>query len=149
MRNSNNSANIELILDEYKNIHEIDVKKMGFSWMRWSAISYIRTIDTYSDKYDMVLLVSGLGHQHMNQLKTLFKALNEIILEPFGKVVLNFRLAYCYFVNASDTYKSFKALEVLLHGITSEIYHEFSNFVIWLKQIPLLKSLLIRICTND
>lgn len=109
----------------------------------------IRTIDTYSDKYDMVLLVSGLGHQHMNQLKTLFKALNEIILEPFGNVVLNFRLAYCYFVNASDTYKSFKALEVLLHGITSEIYHEFSNFVIWLKQIPLLKSLLIRICTND
>ena len=109
----------------------------------------IRTIDTYSDKYDMVLLVFGLGHQHMNQLKTLFKALNEIILEPFGKVVLNFRLAYCYFVNASDTYKSFKALEVLLHGITSEIYHEFSNFVIWLKQIPLLKRLLIRICTND
>ena len=71
----------------------------------------------------------------MNQVKTLFKALNEIILERFGKVVLNFRLAYCYFVNASDTYKPFKALEVLLHGITSEIYHEFSNFqrVYWLE----------------
>lgn len=90
----------------------------------------IRIIDTHSDKYDLVLLASGLVHQHMNQLKTLFKALNEIILEPFGKVVLNFRLAYCYFVNAFNTYKSFKALEVLLHGTTSEIYHEFSNFVV-------------------
>ena len=30
LRNPNNSANIEQILDEYKNIHEIDVKKNGF-----------------------------------------------------------------------------------------------------------------------
>ena len=134
----------------------MSTKILGFS-KKWVFLGcdgplyhiVIRTIDTHSDKYDMVLLVSGLGHQHMNQLKTLFKALNEIILERFGKVVLNFRLAYCYFVNASDTYKSFKALEVLLHGITSEIYHEFSNFVIWLKQISVLKSLLIRVCTND
>lgn len=112
LRNPNNSANIEQILDEYKNIHEIDVKKKKF-FLRCDSPLYqivIRIIDTHSDKYDLVLLVSGLGHLHMNQMKTLFKALNEIILESFGKVVLNFRLAYSYFVNASDTYKSFKAL---------------------------------------
>ena len=30
LRNPNNSANIEQILDEFKNIHEIDVKKKRF-----------------------------------------------------------------------------------------------------------------------
>ena len=48
LQNPNNSANIELILDEYKNIHEIDIKKMGFSWMRWSAISYSYPYNRYT-----------------------------------------------------------------------------------------------------
>ena len=64
-----------------------------------------RIIDTHSDKYDWVSLVSGLGHLHMNQMKTLFKVLHEIILKPLGKEVLNFRSpkTYSYFVTASDT----------------------------------------------
>ena len=36
-------------------------------------------------QYDWVSLVSGGGHLNMNLLKTYFKVLEKIILEPFGK----------------------------------------------------------------
>ena len=40
-------------------------------------------------KYDWVYLVPGLGHLHMNQLKTILKIMDKIMLEPSGKEVLN------------------------------------------------------------
>ena len=50
-------------------------------------------------------MVPGLGHLHMNQLKTIFKILDTVILEALGKDVLNFQSpkAYDFFVSAKDT----------------------------------------------
>lgn len=57
----------------------------------------------------------------MNQLKTLFKVLDYIILEPFGKEALHFSLpkVYQYFVDRKDTHKAYQILEILLHGTTA------------------------------
>ena len=40
-----------------------------------------------TEKYDWVYLVPGLGHLHMNQLKTIFKILDRIMLKPLGKEI--------------------------------------------------------------
>ena len=48
----------------------------------------------------------GLGHMHMNQMKT-FQILDNALLEPLGKDVLNFfsPKVYNYFFDPKDTYK--------------------------------------------
>ena len=57
-------------------------------------------IDENPIEYEWVSLVPG--HLHMNQLKTLFKIIDQIILEPLGKEFLNFQSqkAYQYLVDA-------------------------------------------------
>ena len=66
----------------------------------------------------------------MNQLKTLFQILDQIMLEPLGKEVLNFASpkAYSYFVSAKYTHKAFQALQIILHGPSMEFCH---NYVTW------------------
>ena len=48
----------------------------------------------------------------MNQLKTILKIMDEIMLEPLGKEVLNFKSpkAYQFQVNAKDTHKAYQTL---------------------------------------
>ena len=72
-------------------------------------------------------MVPGLGHLHMNQLKTIFKILDSIILEPLGKDVLNFQSpkAYSYLVDAKDTHKSWETIQTLLYGTCMELILEF------------------------
>ena len=67
---------------------------------------------------------------HMNQLKTLFKIVDKIMLEPLGKEALNFNSpkACAYFSNAKDTHKSFQALQILLHGTAAEFCYQYINW---------------------
>ena len=108
-----------------------------------------RIIETNKAKYDWVTVVSRFGHLHMNQMKSLFKVLDHILLEPLGKEVLGFTSpnAYQYFVSAKDTHKSYQTLQVLLEGSASEICLMYLNdvnrqnisaqgFIDWCSSIP-------------
>ena len=63
----------------------------------------------------------------MNQMKTILRIADDVLLEPLGKEVLNFNSnkAYDYFVNAKDTHKSWQAMQVLLFGTTLELLREY------------------------
>ena len=108
-----------------------------------------RTIDKDPEKYDWCSLVSGMGHLHMNQQKTLFKVLDDILLEPLGKDVLKFKSpnAYQFFISAGDTHKSFQTIQVLLFGTVMELYCQYKketensiisveNFLCWQASHP-------------
>ena len=77
--------------------------------------------------WDWLVMVPGLGHLHMNQMKTLFKVLDDVLLKPLGKEVLHFstQKAYNYFRSATDTHKTWQGLEVLLHGTACEMVELF------------------------
>ena len=70
-----------------------------------------------------------MGHRHINQMTSLFKILDKILLEELGKEVFNFKSpkSYCYFISASYMHKSFQAIQILLHGIKSKICYEYSS----------------------
>jgi len=59
----------------------------------------------------------------MNQMKTFFKVAEHIILEPLAREVLNFEspAAYQYFMKASDTHKTYQALEIFVKGTLLEM----------------------------
>ena len=80
-----------------------------------------RIIDS-DHELDWISLFPGLGHLHMNELKTYFRVVDDIFLHPLGNQVLNFTssVVYKYFVDAKDTHKAFQALQVLLHGTASK-----------------------------
>ena len=63
----------------------------------------------------------------MNQMKTILRIANDVLLEPLGKNVLNFNSnkVYDYFVNAKDTHKSWQAIQVLLFETTLELLREY------------------------
>ena len=77
-----------------------------------------------AEKYDWLCLVLRLGHLHMNQLKTLFKVLDYIILQTLGKEASHLSLvkAYQYFVGAKDTHNTYQTLQILLNGTTAKFY---------------------------
>ena len=83
-----------------------------------------RIIENNLDKYSWVSMLSGLEHLHMNQLKSFFKVVDQIFLEPLGKEILGFQSpkAYDFFVNAKDTHKAFQSLTILLEGTAAEFY---------------------------
>ena len=62
-----------------------------------------------SNEHSWALPVPGLGHLHMNQLKTFFKVCDNILFDVLGKEALKFVTpkAYAYFLNAKDAHKSF------------------------------------------
>ena len=68
-------------------------------------------------------MLSGLGHLGMNEMKTFFKILDKILLEPLGKEVLHFesQKSYNFFLNCKDTHKAWQAFEILLHCTIMEI----------------------------
>ena len=67
--------------------------------------------------------VPGLGHLHMNQLKTVLNIMNKIMLEPLGKQALKLKSpkAYKFLVNARDTHKAYQTLLILVFGTAAEI----------------------------
>ena len=67
-----------------------------------------RIIESDLKLYDWITLNTGLGHLHVNEMKSLFKVLDLIILEPLVKEVHEFSSdkAYKYFVNGKKTHKS-------------------------------------------
>ena len=70
-----------------------------------------------------ILTVSGKGRLNVNQIKTLFKILDEIILEPVGKEVLDFNTvkSYRYFIDCKDNHKAWQTFQNFLHGTTMEL----------------------------
>ena len=88
-----------------------------------------RIIERNPLKYDWVSIVSGLGHLNINQLKTFFKIVNEICLEPLGKEVLHFQSskAYKYFVDCKDNHKAWQSFKILLHGVILEVLELYRN----------------------
>ena len=66
---------------------------------------------------------------HMNQQKTIFKILDDIILEPLAEEVLNFESlkAYSFFVDAKDTHKTWQSLQVLLIWCSLELIREYTR----------------------
>jgi len=127
--NPNSYTNVKQILNEVRVFAEIDVTR------KWVFIGCDgppfclseRICESDPVQFDFVSMVPGLGHLHMNQLKTIFKILNDIVLEPLGKDVLNFvsPKAYSYFIDAKDTHKSWQALQTFLFGTTMELIHEY------------------------
>ena len=65
----------------------------------------------------------------MNEMKTLFKVLEPIILEPLIREVLKFEspAAYAYFMKYSDTHKTYQALEVFVIGTALEMIQLYLN----------------------
>ena len=81
------------------------------------------------EKFDWLTLVSGMGHLHMNQMKTFFKVCDQVFMEPLGKEVFESKKVYDYFINAKDTHKSFQAITVLLFGATAELCYKLKQEV--------------------
>ena len=80
-------------------------------------------IEQNPELYDWVCMLSGLGHLGMNEMKTFFKILDKILVEPLGKEVLHFesQKSYNFFLNCKDTHKAWQAFEILLHCTIMEI----------------------------
>ena len=53
-------------------------------------------VESFSDEFDFAALIPGLGHLHMNQMKIILCIAEDILLEPLGKVVLNFNSNKAY-----------------------------------------------------
>ena len=128
--NPNSYKNVETVLKEIKSKAISGDRKWVF--LGCDGPPYClseRIAERNPDFYDFVHFVPGLGHMHMNQLKTIFRILDEILLEPLGADVLNFnsKKAYDFFVNAKDTHKSWQTLQVLLIGSTMELIHQYLN----------------------
>ena len=130
MVNPNSYANCKVILNEMKPRLISNDRKwaiLGCDGPPYCLAS--RIIQDNPDSYDWVTLMTGLGHLHMNQLKSFFKVADQIVLEPLGKEVLGFvsDKAYQYFINAKDTHKTYDALRVLLEGTAMEMCMLFVN----------------------
>ena len=74
-------------------------------------------------QYDWVSLVSGGGHLNMNLLKTYFKVLEKIILEPLGKEILKYdtQKLFDYFIQCKDNHKAWQAFDIFLNGTIMEL----------------------------
>ena len=126
--NPNSYDNIKIILSDLKRQLIGSSRKWVFLGCEGPPYNLAsRTIEESKDKYDWVTLVSGLGHLHMNQLKCLFKVLNDVLLDPLGRDVLGFKSpkANDYFIHAKDTHKSYQALLILLEGTACEMCRLF------------------------
>ena len=116
MVNPNSFQRVKQILDEYKTKHGIGKEQewiiLGCDGPPFRMANVI--VQKETEKYDWVYLVPGLGHLHMNQLKTIFKILDRIMLEPLGKEILHFDSpkAYKFFIDAKDTHKAFQTLQI-------------------------------------
>ena len=101
--NPNSFETVKAVLDEYKLIHKIGTDSRQWVLLGCDGPPYrlaSKIIEENKSDYDWVSLVPGLGHLHMNQLKSIFKVLDKIMLEPLGKEVLNFESlkAFDYFI---------------------------------------------------
>ena len=124
--NPNSYESIEKILDQLKTSLIDDNGERKWIFVGADGPPYClmrRTIQNNPEKYDWVSIVSGKGHLNMNQLKTFFTVLDKIMLEPLGKMVLNFETqqAYNYFRQCKDNHKAWQAFEVFLHGTIMEL----------------------------
>ena len=59
----------------------------------------------------------------MNLLKTYFKVLEKIILEPLGKEILKYDTPklFDYFIQCKDNHKAWQAFDIFLNGTIMEL----------------------------
>ena len=113
--NPNSYQNMKAIMKELKDKAGVGVDRhwvfVGCDGPPYCLASRLKEANPSDFAY--ISLVPGLGHLHMNQLKTYFKIIDKVLLEPLGKDVLNFQStsAYSYLVNAKDTHKSWETLQ--------------------------------------
>ena len=91
--NPNSYKNIKVILNEIKENSNIG-KDREWVFIGCDGPPYClseRIAEADPSSYDFASFVPGQGHMHMNQLKTIFKVLDDILLEPLGRDVLNFQ----------------------------------------------------------
>lgn len=123
--NPNSYENIDRILQSLKENLNIGSERhwtfIGCDGPPYSLAS--RLIERYPKICDRACMLSGLGHLGMNEVKTFFKILDKILLEPLGKKVLHFesQKAYSYFIECKDTHKSWQSFENVLHGTIIEL----------------------------
>ena len=129
--NPNSYSNIEKILEQMKVFAKVGVER---EWVFLGCDGppcclAERIIHKEKEKFNFVSMVPGLGHYHMNQQKTVFKILDEIVLESLGKDVLNLQSpkAYQFLVAAKDTHKTWQAIQVLLFGTSGELIRVFKS----------------------
>ena len=123
--NPNSYKNIEAILRDIKDFAIVD-EDCEWLFLGCDGPPYClsETIaENSQDEFDFASFVPGLGHLHINQMKTLFRILDRVTFEPLGKEVLNFQSpkAYDFFINAKDTHKSWQTVKVLLFATTLEL----------------------------
>ena len=91
--NPNSFDRVKHILDEYKLLHKIGVYRewviLGCDGPPFRMSSIITQKEP--QKRNWVYIVPGLGHLHMNQLKTSLEIMDKLMLEPLGKEVLKFK----------------------------------------------------------
>ena len=122
--NPNSYSNVKMILDQLKEDIINNDRKWIFVGADGPPYCLSRRIIAESPEcYDWVSVMSGKGRLNMNQVKTFFAILDNIMLEPLGMNVLKFDTAkaYKYFVQCKDNHKSWQALEVFLHGTIMEL----------------------------
>ena len=150
MVNPNSYVNVKIVLDHLI-AHEINSERkwviLGCDGPPYCMAS--RIIASNSEEYNCVTLSTGLGHLHMNELKSLFKVADKIILEPLGKEVLGFisDKAYSYFIAAKDIHKSYETLCVLLEGTAMEMCVMY--YVKELNGIPATARGFLNWCSNN
>ena len=129
MVNPNSFDRAKHILDEYKLLHKIGVDRewviLGCDGPPFRMASIMTQKEP--QKYDWVYFVPGLGHLHMNQLITILKIMDTIMLQPLGKEVLNFKSpkAYQFVVHVKDTQKAYQTLLILLFGTAAEFRKKY------------------------
>ena len=123
--NPNSSKNLETILDQ---LHENMIENSEREWLFVSAAGppycLMRCLLKQNPcQYDWVSLVSGGGHINMNWLKTYFKVLEKIILEPLGKEILKYdtQKSFDYFIQCKDNHKAWQAFDIFLNGTIMEL----------------------------
>ena len=106
--NPNSFKNLETILDQ---LHENIIENSEREWLFVGADGppyclMRRLLKQNPGQYDWVSLVSGGGHLNMNLLKTYFKILEKIILEPLGKEILKYdtQKLFDYFIQCKDNH---------------------------------------------
>lgn len=130
LKNPNSYQNVKVILNEIKKVACSESSSREWTFLGCDGPPYClseRLAEEEPEMLDFAHFIPGLGHLHMNMMKTLFKILDAVILDPLGREVLNFESpkAKKFFVDAKDTHKSWQTVQILLFGTTMELCKEY------------------------
>ena len=85
--NPNSYKNIESTLKEIRNIVNIDVDQK-WVFVVCNDLPYclsLRIVESKPNEFNFPAIIPGLGHLHKNQMKTIFRILEDVLTEPLGE----------------------------------------------------------------